>query len=196
MYKTNKQNNVKKAKNVIEKFDSNEDTANAFALGYDYSAYGVKWAYDYVDNSDFLGGNSDFDGTDAAEYDIYTDNYNLVDRVLYGGMMSGAIVIPTNFFKIIFSIIFPPIGTLLDIIEDEILASFPWITWNTIKKIFDYENLNKIIYTFILTSMFYIPGLIYALANLTTNGPTVKGVIRCNPDTGKCIDISSLEDKE
>jgi len=130
-------------------------------------------------------------GLDAAEQDIYSNQYNLVDRILYGGICSGAIVIPTNFLKIILTIIFPPLGTILDIIENELLAKFPWVTWNTLYKLFQYENLNKIIYTFILTSMFYIPGLIYTLAQLTTKN-NIHGTLRCDAVTGDCVDITTI----
>ena len=54
-----------------------------------------------------------------------------------------------------------------------------------------FENINKIIYTFVLTSMFYIPGLIYTLAQLTTRMPDESGTLACDPDTGECIDLST-----
>jgi hypothetical protein len=39
---------------------------------------------------------------DSAEQDIISGQYNLVSKILYGGICSGAIVIPTNFIKVIF----------------------------------------------------------------------------------------------
>ena len=149
---------------------------------------GLDVAYNFIER-DWLGGDDSITTTDAAELDIYSDKYNLLDRFLYGGLLSGAIVLPTNLFKILFTIIFPPLGTILNIIDKYILATFPWITWETLRRLFQIDNLNKIIYTLVLTSMFYIPGLVYALAHLTTNTPNVKGVVRCDPDTGKCIEI-------
>ena len=38
---------------------------------------------------------------DVAEQDIVNNKYDLISRILYGGLFSGAIVIPTNFIKII-----------------------------------------------------------------------------------------------
>ena len=128
--------------------------------------------------------------TDYAENKIYNDNYALFDRILYGGIGYGTIIIPLNFFKIIFTLIFPPIGEILSIIGDELLNNFPYITWDTLKTLFDINNLNRIIYSLILTSMFYIPGLIYTLSKITTNSPNVSGTLQCDPDTGQCSDLS------
>ena len=128
--------------------------------------------------------------TDYAENKIYNDNYALFDRILYGGIGYGTIVIPLNFFKIIFTLIFPPIGEILSIIGDKLLNNFPYITWDTLKTLFDVNNLNRIIYSLILTSMFYIPGLIYTLSKITTNSPNVSGTLQCDPDTGQCYDLS------
>jgi len=128
--------------------------------------------------------------TDSAELDIYADKYSLVDRILYGGICSGAIVIPTNFIKIIFTLIFPPIGTILEIIGKDIIEKFPYISWQTLKNLLSFDNINKIIYTFILTSMFYVPGLVYALAQITTS-KSQKGVLECDPNTGVCKKMTS-----
>ena len=128
---------------------------------------------------------------DAAEYDIYNGKYNIISRVLYGGIFSGGILLPTNFFKIILTLIFPPLGTILEIIGEFLIDEFPYITWNTLKILFDYKNLNKIIYTFILTSMFYVPGLVYTLAQLTTSKSNTHATLRCDDD-GNCVDLSTL----
>jgi len=122
---------------------------------------------------------------DAAEQDIYNGEYNLVSKILYGGVFSGAIVIPTNFVKIILSIIFPPLGTLLNIIADELFDEFPYISWKTLMKLFDITNFNRIIYTFILTSLFYVPGLVYTLAHITND----HGTMKCDQATNKCVII-------
>ena len=124
---------------------------------------------------------------DVAEQDIQNGKYNLVSRVLYGGIFSGAIVLPTNFLKIILTLIFPPLGTLLEIVGEYLLNEFPYITWDALKKIFEFENMNKIIYTFVLTSMFYVPGLVYTLSQLTTTQNNVNGTLHCDPDTGNCV---------
>ena len=127
--------------------------------------------------------------TDYAEDKINNDKYLLFDRILYGGIGYGTIIIPTNFIKIVFTLIFPPIGEILSIIGDALLDNFPYITWDTLKKLFDINNFNRIIYSFLLTSMFYIPGVIYTLANLTTGA---KGAWQCDTKTNKCIDASTI----
>lgn len=128
--------------------------------------------------------------TDAVENDILNGNYTLFQQVLYGGVAHGVIIIPTHFLKLLFSLIYPPIGEIINAVSSLASTTFPWITWEAIKKIFEYETLNRIIYSFILTSMFYIPGLLYTLSNLTTNTPKVSGTLMCNPETGRCIDTS------
>ena len=129
-------------------------------------------------------------GTDFLENDINDDNYTLFERVMYGGIGYGVIVVPTNFFKIIFTIIFPPIGEILNIIGKYLLNNFPYITWDTLKYLFQFENLNRIIYSWLLTSMFYVPGLVYTLAKLTGGSGKATGVTKCDPNTGECIDMS------
>ena len=132
--------------------------------------------------------------TDVVENKIYSDTYDLFDRCLYGGLGHGIIVFPTNIFKIIFTVIFPPIGALINTIEHLVLDKFPFITWDVIITIL--TNLNKIIYSYILTSLFYIPGLVYTLSHHSigsTNGKTpsgIRGSIICDPKTGKCVDSS------
>ena len=131
---------------------------------------------------------------DAAEQDIANNEYNLVSKILYGGIFSGAIVIPTNFLKIILSLIFPPLGTIYNIIGDKLLDDFPYINWETLMTLFDIKNLNKIIYTFILTSLFYIPGLVYTLSHITNRGGTLKcdqtsgqcKIVTCDPSSAQC----------
>lgn len=123
---------------------------------------------------------------DSVERDISNDDYSLFQRILYGGVASGAIVIPTHFFKIIFTLIFPPLGEIMNAVTDKLMDNFPYITWESIKALFDYENLTRIVYSFLLTSMFYLPGLIYVLSKLKTATPNINGTLKCNPETGEC----------
>ena len=123
---------------------------------------------------------------DSVEEDIQKGEYNLLSKILYGGICSGAIVIPSNFVKIIITLIFPPLGTLLEIIWAGIINEFPYITWDTIKKIFDPTNFNNIVYTFVLTSLFYVPGLVYSLALLNKSGKNT-GYMVYDPDTGDAL---------
>ena len=101
--------------------------------------------------------------TDYVENKIYSDKYSLFDKCMYGGLGHGIIIFPKHLVKIIFSVIFPPIGVLINIVENSLLKSYPFITWDVIIKIF--TNLNRIIYSYILTSLFYIPGLVYTLSH-------------------------------
>ena len=130
--------------------------------------------------------------TDFVENKIFADNYDLFDRTLYGGIGHGVIIIPTNIIKVLFSIIFPPLGEIINIVENFILDKFPYITWETVEELFKIENLNKIIYSFVLTSLFYVPGLVYTLANLTIKSRGIKGVIVCDPDTNICSDMEDV----
>lgn len=126
---------------------------------------------------------------DVVESDIQSDNYTLFQRILYGGVSHGVVVIPTHFFKILITILFPPIGEIFSAITSvpEFIADkFPWITWDALKNLVKFETLNRIVYSFILTSMFYIPGLVYVLANLTPNTSYTPGTLQCRADTGVC----------
>lgn len=128
--------------------------------------------------------------TDSVENDILNDNYSLFQKILYGGASSGVIIIPTNFFKIIFTLIFPPLGHLISIACEYMIGTFPWITWYGIQQLFTYKHLTEIMYSFVLTSMFYIPGLMYVLSKITTNTPNVPGTLVCDPYTGRCTDTA------
>ena len=104
-------------------------------------------------------------GIDEKQARIDANNWTLFDRLMYGGLGYGAFCLPTNFFKIIFTVIFPPLGEILNVVSDFISDEFPYITWKTLKAVMN--NMERIIYSFILTSMFYVPGLIYSLGNIT-----------------------------
>ena len=104
-----------------------------------------------------------------SKIDMTTMNINkwsLFDKVMYGGLGYGAFCLPSNFFKIIIAIIFPPLGEIVNIIGDTVDYEFPYINWNVIKQLVIYENLNSIVYSFLFTTLFYIPGLVYTLRNI------------------------------
>lgn len=135
---------------------------------------------------------------DVVESDIQSDNYTFFQKILYGGVSHGVVVIPTHFFKILITILFPPIGEIFSAITSvpEFIAdTFPWITWDAIKNLVKFETLNRIVYSFILTSMFYIPGLVYVLANLTPNTSYTPGTLQCRADTGVCEFVSTPKEK-
>lgn len=131
---------------------------------------------------------------DVVENDILKDNYTLFQKMLYGGASHGVLIIPTHFFKILITLIFPPIGEVFNAltrVPDFVLDTFPWITWNAIKELMKFETLNRIVYSFLLTSLFYIPGLIYVLAELTPNTNYTPGTLQCDANTGQCTMLNA-----
>ena len=94
------------------------------------------------------------------------NNWTLFDKIMYGGLGYSAFCLPTDFFKVIVAILFPPMGELINILEDTITDTFPFITWESVKKLCTYTTLNTIVYSFLLTTLFYIPGLVYTLTNI------------------------------
>ena len=134
--------------------------------------------------------------TDYVENKIFSDKYDLFDRTLYGGVGHGVIIIPTNIFKVLFTVIFPPLGELINDLQDYILDDFPYVTWDTFKQLFQFKTLNKLIYSFVLTSLFYVPGLVYTLANLTIKSRGIRGAIVCDAETGDCIDMEDVPEQE
>jgi uncharacterized membrane protein YqaE (UPF0057 family) len=128
---------------------------------------------------------------DYAENAINKGEYSMFKRVMYGGMGHGVIIIPTHIFKILFTIIFPPLGIIIEEITNFLIDKFPYITWDGIKHLLNFTVLNKVVYSFLLTSLFYIPGLLYTLANLTV-APSAKGTIVCNPDGSTCAYSSDV----
>jgi uncharacterized membrane protein YqaE (UPF0057 family) len=104
------------------------------------------------------------DGYDGLEQKILDGKYRITDKALYGGLMFGGFVLPVNFFKILFTTIFPPLGEILNIIGDFMVDEFPYIKWEGLLALL--YNFQRVVYSFILTSMLYIPGLIYTLSNI------------------------------
>jgi len=97
---------------------------------------------------------------------IKADEWTLFDKVMYGGLGYGSFCLPTDFFKVILAILFPPLGEVCNIVEDTVSIEFPYINWKSLKVLFEYDNMKRIIYSFILTTLFYIPGLVYTLTNI------------------------------
>lgn len=93
--------------------------------------------------------------TDDLEIKIDEDNFTLWDRFLYGGLGYSMITLPTNLFRVIATVLFPPLGVVMKYIVND----FPYIDFAKL-----ILNLDEIIYVLILTTFFYIPGLIYSLS--------------------------------
>ena len=110
--------------------------------------------------------------TDYVENKIYSDKYSLFDKCMYGGLGHGIIIFPKHLVKIIMTVLFPPLGEIVNIVNEYILQDFPFLNWKVLGHILKFENINKIIYSFILTTLFYIPGLVYTLSNISnTDNP-------------------------
>ena len=101
-----------------------------------------------------------------ASNNISADDWTLFDKIMYGGLGYGSFCLPTDFFKVILAIVFPPLGEVCNIVENTVSSDFPYLNWESIKTICEYDNLKKIIYSFVLTTLFYIPGLVYTLTNI------------------------------
>lgn len=96
---------------------------------------------------------------DTLEVKITNDNFTLWDRFMYGGLGYSMIALPTNIFRIIGTVLFPPLGVIMQYIT----TSFPYIDFVQI-----IQHIDEIIYVVILTMFFYIPGLIYSLSLIKT----------------------------
>ena len=121
---------------------------------------------------------------DTLETKIDEGNYTLYDKFIYGGLGYGYFCIPSYFFKVIFTSLFPPLGILIHYFG-RMKSSFPFITSTNIKNLL--YHLDEFIYSFILTMLFYVPGLIY----------TIKIVFnKNNEDKSKFKNTKSQDDNE
>jgi uncharacterized membrane protein YqaE (UPF0057 family) len=100
-------------------------------------------------------------------------SWTLYDKVTYGGLGYGSFSLPQNFFVIIITCLFPPLGQLITSLGKSIKSEYPFLTWDCLHIIFKPDddkdkpsNFTKIIYSFLLTCLFYIPGLVYVLGNI------------------------------
>ena len=89
-------------------------------------------------------------------------DWTLFDRLMYGGLGHGYFCLPTNLIRIIATVLFPPIATILKYLK--LSTTFPFITMESL--VFLLKNIDDILYSFVLTALFYIPGLIYGLSNI------------------------------
>lgn len=104
-----------------------------------------------------------FDSRDENDKKIDNDDWTFFDKLLYGGLGYGNICLPTHLFRVLLTIIFPPLGIIIKHVK--LIDDFPWID------ISDFLiNIGEFIKSLILTSFFYIPGLIYSLNQLKCSG--------------------------
>ena len=101
----------------------------------------------------------------AANY-IDANQWTLFDKIMYGGLGYGSFCLPSDFFKVIIAIIFPPMGELINIVENTVSYTFPYFTWDTLVMLCSYNAITHLVYSLVLTTLFYIPGLVYTLTNI------------------------------
>ena len=97
---------------------------------------------------------------------IDKQEYSLFDKIMYGGLGYGYFCMPTNIFKIIATVLFPPIGIIIENVG-KLSNEFPYIRLDNLKNII--SKVNELIYSFVLTMLFYVPGLIYTLNKFKSN---------------------------
>lgn len=98
--------------------------------------------------------------------DLSQNPWTLYDKIMYGGLGYGSFTLPSNFFVIIITTLFPPLGQLINILGDSVMSIPPFFTLDSIILILEPENFIKLIYSCLLTTLFYIPGLVYVLTNI------------------------------
>lgn len=96
---------------------------------------------------------------DDAEKRIDNNDWTFFDKVLYGGLGYGNICLPTHLFRVVLTIIFPPLGIVIKHVK--IIEEFPWFDLTDF-----IMNIGEFIQSTLLTAFFYIPGLIYSLNQL------------------------------
>jgi uncharacterized membrane protein YqaE (UPF0057 family) len=133
----------------------------------------------------------------AANY-IDAGQWTLFDKIMYGGLGYGSFCLPSDFFKVIVAILFPPLGEIINIVEDTVTDTFPYFTWDTLRLLFSYNALNHIVYSLLLTSLLYIPGLVYTLTNIVNKERKViydtKSYIYDNPKIEQPSYSSTIDD--
>ena len=89
---------------------------------------------------------------DHIKTKIDNDEFTLIDKLLYGGFGYGKVCIPDELPSVVIAIVFPPMSIL----------------WNYHLGIYDlWTTIKKFIVCLFLTFLFYFPGLIYAINELS-----------------------------
>jgi uncharacterized membrane protein YqaE (UPF0057 family) len=133
-----------------------------------------------------------------AANSISADQWTLFDKIMYGGLGYGAFCLPSDFFKVIVAIIFPPLGEIINIVEDTVEDTFPYFTWDTLVLLFSNNALTHLVYSLMLTTLFYIPGLVYTLTNIVNKERKVSydtvSYIYANPKIARPRDLTTWGD--
>ena len=94
---------------------------------------------------------------DDIKEKIDAGNYTFLDKILYGGFGYGKICIPDELPAVILAIVFPPSSIL----------------WNYHLGVYTlWETIKKFLICFLLTTIFYFPGLIYAINEISCRAKT------------------------
>lgn len=89
---------------------------------------------------------------DHIKKKIDNDEYTFIDKLLYGGFGYGKVCVPDELPNVVIAIVFPPFSIL----------------WNYHLGIYDlWTTIKKFIICLFLTFLFYFPGLIYAINELS-----------------------------
>lgn len=89
---------------------------------------------------------------DKIKEKIDAGNYTFLDKLLYGGFGYGKICVPDELPHIVLAIVFPPFSIL----------------WNYHLGLYTlWETIKKFIICLFLTMLFYFPGLIYAINEIS-----------------------------
>ena len=105
--------------------------------------------------------------TNIQPNEIDPTKWTLFDKIMYGGLGYGAFCLPSNFFNIVIAVIFPPLGEVINIVANTVSTELPYLNWDVLKALLQYSSINRIIYSFLLTTLFYVPGLVYTLTNIS-----------------------------
>ena len=123
---------------------------------------------------------------------IKNDGYTLFDKILYGGLGYGHYSLPTNIFKIILTVIFPPLGILITNIG-KLDPNFPYLTTKNLLNII--SKIDEFILSFILTMLFYVPGLIYTLTKIKSKEFSYEKIdVDCTIKEGEEGETSTFKD--
>ena len=123
---------------------------------------------------------------------IRNNEYTLFDKAMYGGIGYGNFCMPTNFFKIIATVLFPPIGILIENVG-KLDGKFPYFRYQNLKNLL--FKIKEFIYSFVLTMMFYVPGLIYTLNKFKSN-QTEEKISRSNFENTDNTGNENVESEE
>lgn len=97
---------------------------------------------------------------------IDNGEFTLYDKFLYGGIGYGYICLSKNMFRVIISVLFPPFGIILKHLK--LSDTFPYITKDGLANLV--ANLGDVMFSVLLTFLFWVPGVIYSFQQLKVFG--------------------------